>query len=76
MWLEGWERGKEKGGMTGTIGKKTDNRITLPNKEALASVTTCLSNDLPDVNEMWFHSEISVDCSDNDAELKLLITLI
>lgn len=60
MWLEGWERGKEKGGMTGTIGKKTDNRITLPNKEALASVTTCLSNDL---NEMWFHSEISVTIS-------------
>lgn len=46
MWLEGWERGKEKGGMTGTIGKKTDNRIILPNKEELASVTTCLSNDL------------------------------
>jgi len=32
--------------MTGTTGKKTDNRIILPNKEALASVTTCLSNDL------------------------------
>lgn len=46
MWLGGWERGKEKGGMRGTIGKKTDNRIVLPNKEALASVTTCLSNDL------------------------------
>lgn len=26
--------------------RKKDNRIILPNKEALASVTTCLSNDL------------------------------
>ncbi len=46
MWLGGWKRGKKKGGMRGTFGKKTGNRIILPNKEALASVTTCLSNDL------------------------------